>query len=184
MAREASGLGAQLAKLANMKDEAQQLVGTLVKKMESVVEILSKADQVLGEFQEQAGGLAVRKGKVGRPKGKGKVGRPPSAGKPSNISAALKAYRDNKGGINQEALAKELAVHVASIRAWEQGRSIPRKGMLAKMAKLGIDVGNVTHKPRKPRKTRKAPRAKAGEKVAPEATQKVPEGEKKEEGGS
>ncbi len=68
--------------------------------------------------------------------------------------------------------------------AYEQGRSVPRKGMLARMFKLGIEIGEVKAQTRKPRKARKASRVKPGEKVAPEAHQNALEGGKREEAGS
>lgn len=196
MKRKAGGLGAQLASLARVKEQAQELLGSLVDRMEKVVKALSQADKLLESVSEGAADLVGGKAARGRPPGKGKGGkrgRPAGSkgkGKTGDLPAKLKEYR-KKEKINQEELAKKLDINVGSIRGYEQGISFPRKSKLESIAKLlGVAAEEFQAKPRKPRKPRKAskakkaPKAKAKENVAPEAPQAAPEGEKTEEAGS
>jgi len=199
MKKRAGGLSAQLSDLAKMKKEVQQLLGSLVTKIDWLSNAYSRADQLVESVREAAEGFTGGKGKVGRPAGKGKVGRPAGKGKvgrpagskgkgkTGDLPAKLKAYRKEKK-INQEELAKKLDIHVASIRAYEQGRSFPRESQMESIAKLlGVAAEEFQAKPRKARKAakaKKAPKAKAKENVAPEASQAAPEGEKTEEKGS
>ena len=163
--------------LASNLSEAKKTLAPLAKKLESIAQLIADAEKVLGGYQEIADGVIVRKAKVVRGKRK-KVGRPSGKKKASGLSGRLKDYR-KKAGMNQEALAKKLGVNVASVRAWEQGRSNPREAARKKIEKVlgggAAKSGKAAGKGRRTRKTRKVAKAtpKASETTpgAPEAPQ-------------
>ena len=163
-----------IASLASSLSEAKKSLAPLTKKLESIAQLISETEKALGGYQEIADGVIVRKAKVSRVTRK-KTGRPAGKKKASGLSGRLKAYR-KKAGLNQEALAKKLGVNVASVRAWEQGRSNPREAALRKIEKVlggkAEKTGKDAGKTRKVRKTRKVAKGKP---KAPPAAAETPQ---------
>ncbi len=157
-----------IATLASSLSEANRTLVPLTKKLASIAALISETEKALGGYQEIADGvIVVRKSRATRGKAKKKAGRPAGKKKGSGLSSQLKAFR-KKAGLNQEALAKKLGVNVASVRAWEQGRSNPRAKALKKIERiLGGKAG-------KPKKTRKASKPRKVVKVAPSAGPEAP----------
>ncbi len=61
-----------------------------------------------------------------------------------SFSSRVKEIRE-KRGMNQSALANLLGVTPTAVWNWEQGNSLPRRPMLAKLAKvLGVDESYLT----------------------------------------
>ncbi len=165
-----------IATLASNLSEAKKTLAPITKKLETIAQLISDTEKALGEYQEIADGVIVRKSKVTRVKGKS-PGKPATKKKVSGLSGRLKAYR-KENGLNQEALAKKLGMNVASVRAWEQGRSNPRKDAMEKIEKV---LGGKAAKPkkaagkvRKTRKTRKVAKAAPKAAEAPPAAAEAP----------
>lgn len=120
-------------------------------KLDSIAALITEAKKVLGGYQEIADGIIIRKVRAPRKKTTRKAREPAVKKSGTGLSAQLKACR-KKAGLNQEALAKKLGVKVASVRAWEYGRSNPRKARkprkVAKTApKGGGGTGSVCRGP-------------------------------------
>ncbi len=147
-----------IATLASNLSEAKKTLAPITKQLESIAALISETEKALGEYQEIADGVIVRKSKVARAKGKS-PDKPAAKKKVSGLSGRLKDFR-KKAGMNQEALAKKLGMNVASVRAWEQGRAHPRKAALEKIEKLlkgpAAKPKKASGKTRKPRKVAKA----------------------------
>lgn len=164
-----------LTTLAASLSEAKKSLAPLTKKLESISQLIAEAEKGLGVYQEIADGVIIRKAKVSRVTRK-KTGRPAGKKKAGGLAGRLKAYR-KKAGLNQEALAKKLGVNVASVRAWEQGRSNPRAAALKKIEKIlggkAEKTGKAAGKTRKVRKTRKVAKGKPKAPPAPAETPKA-----------
>ncbi len=149
-----------LANLTGMLEEAKKGLGPLAKQVEAVSKLIAETEQALAGYQEIADGLLVRKAKTTRTKAKRKTTRKSGRKKVAGVAKELKAYR-KKAKLNQEGLAKKLGVHVASIRAWEQGRSNPRKAARQKIEALLQGKAGKPTRAKKTRKVRKTAATKA-----------------------
>lgn len=157
-----------IANLSSSLNEAKRMLVPLTRKLESIAGLITETEKALGGYQEIADGVIVRKAKADRVAGRKKAGRPAGKKAGTGISSRLKAYR-KKAGLNQEALAGKLGMNVASVRAWEQGRSNPRKAALKKIEKVLGGRAGKPGKVRKVRKPRKAARAALKAAEAPQA---------------
>lgn len=159
MKQKRTGLALHLATLATMKEEVEHILKSLVAKIDYLVSAYNQADQVAISVLDAADGRASSNAGIARTTTRAK-GRKPAGRKvqstAGDLPAKLKAYRE-KNGINQDALAERLSIHVASIRMYEQGRYLPRPGVMAKIAGLlGIEVDEIKGKP-KSRKVKVTP---------------------------
>ena len=175
-----------IAGMASNLNEAKRSLAPLMKQLASIAQLISETEKALGGYQEIAEGVIVRKPRATRGKAKKKPGRKPGkkAGRPAGkkkvggLAGRLKAFR-KENGLNQETLAKKLGVNVASVRAWEQGRSNPREAARKKIEKVlgggAAKSGKAAGKGRKTRKTRKVvkatPKASETPPAAPETSQ-------------
>ncbi len=142
--------------LASTLNEAKRSLAPLTKQLSSIAVLISEAEKTLAGYQEIADGVIVRKAKASparrrKKPGKKKAGRPAGKKKVGGLAARLKAYR-KENGLNQEAMATKLGIHVASLRTYEQGRSAPRKAALKKIERVLVGKAG------KPKKARKAAR--------------------------